>query len=132
MGHPAFFHSRANLSARWSSRVFPAPCLVLSDLVSACRWIIQSPQGFHTLGVIELRQALQTVASAIHGLWGIRNVERPAADSALQHYPSPRGVSGVLDAVIAFDDAADDVEFFFGAVEEGFGARELVSGYGGD
>ena len=47
------------------------------------------------------------------------------------HAPSVRN-SGVLDAVVAFDDAADDVEFLFGAVEERLGARELGCGDGGD
>lgn len=40
--------------------------------------------------------------------------------------------SGVLHVAIAFDDAADDEEFFFGAVEEGFRAREFCGGDGGD
>lgn len=35
------------------------------------------------------------------------------------------GGSGVLHALFAFDDAADDEELFFGAVEEGFGAGEF-------
>jgi hypothetical protein len=38
----------------------------------------------------------------------------------------------VVDAVVAFHDAADYVEFFFGAVEEVFGAGEFGGGDGGD
>ena len=40
--------------------------------------------------------------------------------------------SCVLDPLFAFDDAADDVELFFGAIEERFGAREFSGGDGGD
>jgi hypothetical protein len=37
-----------------------------------------------------------------------------------------------MDFAVAFDYAADYVEFFFGAVEQVFGACELVGGDGGD